>query len=618
MSVSSSIAIRDLASSYLARIEQRYNGMTRAARAANDAVQDVDVSDEYRRADTFIGRTIQRMRQFVDTQGEAERGARGVKSAWSGVPGIIRTAMGYLSLRAVTSLSDSVTSTTARLNLMNDGLQTTAQLQEQIMASANRARASYLETAQVVSKLGILAGKAFGSNTELIAFAELMNKNFVVGGAGAMEQASAMHQLTQAMASGRLQGDEYRSIIENAPLLARAIEDYMVNVRQAEGSMKDWASAGLLTADVIKEALFSSADEVEARFRQMPMTFSQVATLAGNALLKVFDPVIQTIGRGAQWIYDNWEGIAPVVYGVGAALLFYGGAAGLAAAQQAILNSALMASPLGWIAAGIAVVVGLAAMWIRANGGLRASWLTLTDAIQTGGENAVLFFYEMTHAGMTLSEHLILAFATAGVSVLNTLSRMKITGLQLVGGLVDGALTLLDKLPGVDLSGAIGGVGSWVDARVAETESKIDARYNELGGMERTFAANQNQRQADLTGRRRWYEERQTVRDRAIESARNDPAADSYLSSQDLMANNLNYIDEIGSIRDDVKISEDSLKLLRDVGMVRVIERGITMTPTFINNIENVNENADIDRITAQQISRLQEELAVSAAGVHA
>lgn len=128
-----------------------------------------------------------------------------------------------------------------------------------------------------------------------------------------------MYQLTQAMSSGRLQGDEYRSIIENAPLLASAIEDYMRNVQGAEGAMKDWAAEGLLTADVIKAALFTTADEVEARFNSMPMTWGQVWTQMGNVALKVLDPVL----TGINWLANNISIIAPLVLGRGGGRCLY-------------------------------------------------------------------------------------------------------------------------------------------------------------------------------------------------------------------------------------------------------------------------------------------------------
>jgi tape measure domain-containing protein len=247
----------------------------------------------------------------------------------------------------------------SRLSLIVDDGGSVQELENKIYASAQRSRANYQDTINTVSKLGLLAGKAFSGNDEIIAFQELMNKNFIIGGASAQEQASAMYQLTQAMASGRLQGDEYRSIIENAPLLAKAIEDYMVNVQGAEGTMKDWASEGMLTADVIKAALFSSADEIESRFENMPMTFGQVWTSIKNQALVQFQPILKKLNEIANseqfnrlaagvttalvvvsgivteifelvaavggFIYDNWSMIAPVVGAVTTALGIYAG-----------------------------------------------------------------------------------------------------------------------------------------------------------------------------------------------------------------------------------------------------------------------------------------------------
>lgn len=199
------------------------------------------------------------------------------------------------------------------------------ELNKKIYASAMRARAFYTDTAATISKLGLLAGDAFNSNDEMIAFTELMNKNFTIGGASTQEQSSAMYQLTQAMASGRLQGDEYRSIIENAPLLAKAIEDYMRNVQGAEGAMKDWSSEGLLTADVIKAALFSTADEVEERFAKMPMTWGQVWTMASNIAIRALNPLLSAIN----WVANNISVIGPAVLGLGRRLFGVSGSRAL-------------------------------------------------------------------------------------------------------------------------------------------------------------------------------------------------------------------------------------------------------------------------------------------------
>ncbi len=218
-------------------------------------------------------------------------GADAAGALWNKIKGVAVAAGGLFGAKQILGLSDQLTGAQARLNLIVDDGGSVAALEQKIMASAQRSRAGYLDTMQSVSKLGLLAGKAFSSNDEMIRFDELMNKNFVIAGASTSEQQNAMYQLNQAMASGRLQGDEYRSIIENAPLLAQSIEDYMRNVVKAEGTMKDWSSEGLLTATVIKNALFSSADEIEQRFAQMPMTGAQIWAQIKNAATEAFQPV---------------------------------------------------------------------------------------------------------------------------------------------------------------------------------------------------------------------------------------------------------------------------------------------------------------------------------------
>jgi putative tape measure domain protein len=278
---------------------------------------------------------------------------------------------------------------------------------------------------QTISKLGLQAGDAFNSNDELIRFTELLNKNFVIGGSSATEQAAAMYQLTQAMGSGRLQGDEYRSIIENAPMLAGAIEEYMRNVQGATGAMKDWSSEGLLTADVIKAAVFNSADEVEARFQQMPMTWGQVWTQMQNKAIAAFDPVLSKLNQvanserfetvtdgivsglatiaavagvvldllisGGSLVVDNWSWLEPIVWGLVAAFVAYNtvalitnglnaatalaegvkaaalamstGATFAATVAQYGLNAALLACPITWI---VLLIIALVAAFYAA------------------------------------------------------------------------------------------------------------------------------------------------------------------------------------------------------------------------------------------------------------
>ena len=183
---------------------------------------------------------------------------------------------------------DSLSQIEARLNSINDGSQTTEQLQSKIMAAANRSRGSYQDMADSVAKLNLLAADAFKSNDEAIAFAEQLNKMFVVSGASSQEASNAMYQLNQAMASGRLQGDEFRSIIENAPMLANVIAESM-GVSRAE--LKDLSSDGAITAGVIKKAMADCAADVNRQFEKMPMTFGQSMNLIQNEAAAKFQAV---------------------------------------------------------------------------------------------------------------------------------------------------------------------------------------------------------------------------------------------------------------------------------------------------------------------------------------
>jgi tape measure domain-containing protein len=198
------------------------------------------------------------------------------------------TIGGLAAIKKGMDLSDEVVNTTSRLNFMNDGLQTTQEMQEKIYQAAERSRGSYLGMQQAVAKLGQMAGEAFTSNDEIIGFTELLNKSFKIGGAGAQEQAGAMLQLTQAMASGRLQGDEFTSISENAPLIAQALTKYL-GISKAE--LKKLSSEGVISSDIIKAAMFDMAEEINTKFADMPRTFGDVMTSMKNNALLAFQPM---------------------------------------------------------------------------------------------------------------------------------------------------------------------------------------------------------------------------------------------------------------------------------------------------------------------------------------
>lgn len=294
-----------------------------------------------------------------------QTGTQGAVNLVSQIGKLAAAAGAGIGIKKLIGLSDQMTSTTARLSFLVDDGGSVDELEAKIMASAQRSRAAYLDTASAVASMGSNAGAAFGSNDELIAFMEQVNKQFVIGGASAQGQSAAMLQLTQAMAAGALRGEELNSILENAPGIARAIEQYM---GIAEGSIKQYAQEGQVTAEVVKNALFSVADETNAKFESMPMTWAQVWTSMQNRALQTLDPILaklNALANSEQFnkvidgalnalgliaavattllnvvvtvggaVVDNWSIIAPLVIAAAGALgLYYGVVLALNVAQ---------------------------------------------------------------------------------------------------------------------------------------------------------------------------------------------------------------------------------------------------------------------------------------------
>lgn len=381
----------------------------------NHAVGNMDVqaaNEAYLRLSQTIGSTERYIRDNVDEQGrfnhEIEEGTDGANELMQTIKGAVAAYATIQTVSAALNLSDQLTSTTARLNLMNDGLQTTQDLQNMIFLSAERARGSYQATADAVSKLGLMAGDAFGSSEEIIAFMEQVNKQFRIAGTEAAGIDAAMLQLTQAMGSGVLRGEEYNSILEQAPNIIQAIADYM---EVPKGQLKDMAAEGQITADIVKAAMFAAADETNAKFESMPKTFSQIWTSFQNNALMAFQPVLQRMNEianseafqefvngaietlsvvsgitleifdllaaSAQLIADNWSWLSPIIYGVAGALAVYYGAQVIANTISTISKGVHVAMAVAQMvhAAATGTLTGATAAEIAAQNGLNAALL---------------------------------------------------------------------------------------------------------------------------------------------------------------------------------------------------------------------------------------------------
>ena len=253
-----------------------------------------------------LGRAADQQEMFNQKIREGQSAANSLKSAVLGVVG----GLGALAaVKKLVGLSDEMALTKARLDLMNDGLQTTAELQDMIYQAAQRSRGSYQVAADAVSKMGLMAGEAFNSNAELVAFVEQLNKQFALAGTEQAGIAAATTQLTQALGSGVLRGDELNSIFEQAPTIIQTIADYLdVPI----GQIRSMAAEGLITASTVKNAMLSAAAETNAKFESMPWTWGQVGIRVMNQLLKASQPLLNLINK----IANNWEKLEPIIMGV--------------------------------------------------------------------------------------------------------------------------------------------------------------------------------------------------------------------------------------------------------------------------------------------------------------
>lgn len=338
-----------------------FESMQQASGRAVDTAAIREAREEWAKAGTAFDAIEENIRNANNEQQKFNNSIRGGSNSANGLLSIIKkvaiAAGGIAGINKVLNISDELASTKARLNLLVDDGGSVEALEQKIMASAQRSRSVYFDTASAVAKLGLNAGNAFGGNMDqVIAFMEQVNKQFVIGGATAQEQSNAMIQLTQAMAAGALRGEELNSILDGAPGIARAIEKYM---GIAEGSIKTVAQEGKVTAEVVKNAMFAMADETNAKFDSMPKTWAQIWAGMKNQALSMFAPILTKINQItnsskfqqvttalinglagvaniassvldilisiASVFVDNWGIIQPLVLGIAAAMLLYNG-----------------------------------------------------------------------------------------------------------------------------------------------------------------------------------------------------------------------------------------------------------------------------------------------------
>ena len=424
----------------------------------NRAVSNMDVwtaNNAYQRLSDTVENTERYIRDNVDEQGRFNRaiseGASNADNLTNTIKGAVAAYATVQTVGKALDLSDTLTSTAARLSMMNDGLQTTNDLQNMIYQSAERARGSYQATADAVSKLGTMAGDAFASSGEVVAFMEQVNKQFTIAGTSASGMDAAMLQLTQAMGSGVLRGEEYNSILEQAPNIIETIATYL---DVPKGKLKEMAAQGVITADVIKAAMFAAADETNAKFEAMPKTFGQIATSFRNTALMAFQPVLSklnaiansasfqqfvsgvaagaaTIAEGLLMVVellmsifsvvsDNWPIISPIIYSIAAALALYYGYLMLVRTAEIV-------------GTGIKAALALASYAHAAATGTEASATAAATAAQLGFNTALL---ACPITWIVLAVMALVALFFAAIAAVNKFAGTTLSAIGIVSGAI--------------------------------------------------------------------------------------------------------------------------------------------------------------------------------------
>lgn len=698
----------DNANAELEQLRMQLNQAIQEQNSLNQAMQNMDVSaanDAYLRLSQTVGNTERYIRDNVDEQGRFNQEiSAGTQQANELTNTIKRAVAAYVSIQSVgkaLNISDELVQTTSRLNMMNDGVQTTAELVNMVYAAAQDARGSFSQMADVVARFGNNAKDAFSSSEEVVAFADLIQKQMTIAGASTQEAANAELQLSQALGSGVLRGDELNSIFEQAPNLIQNIADYLdVPI----GKIREMAADGELSADVVKAAIFSAADDINSKFNEMPMTWGQIWQSMQNTALIAFQPVLQRLNdlanseafqtfiQGAieamatlanillnvfevaasvgAFIGDNWSIIAPIIYGVIAALGAYLAIMGIVNAITAIsaaidatkaaadalaagqtflwtvqqygLNAALAACPITWII--VLIIALIAIIFAVCNAIAKMTGIANSGfGVITGGVNVVIQFFKnlgltvanialgIGNAIAALASNMMTAFHNAICNVQSWFYNLLSTALSVI----EGICSALNKLPFVEFD--YSGISSAADDYAAkaseaagnkEDYQSISDAFNE--GFT-TFDAFQDGWASDaFNAGAAWGD---GIADKVSNFSLSDvfgqtdiPNVGDYTSGfNDAIANSGvgdsigNIDDNTGKIKDSLDVTEEDLKYLRDIAEQEAINRFTTAEINVdMSGMQNtVNSGDDIDGFMTKLTDSVNEAVDNMTEGVH-
>lgn len=681
----------DRANTQMLRLKGQIQQAAQVQQGLTRAMNNMDISDvnaDYIQLTNNINAAQDSIRQNAQEQENFNQVInQGTINANNLTQTLKRMAATYISiqgLQKVIGLSDQLASTNAKLDMMNDGMRTTEELQDMIYVSAQRSRGSYLDMANSVAKLGNLAKDAFGSTEEVVAFSEQLNKQFILAGASTTEIKNATLQLTQALSSGVLRGDELNSIFEQAPTIIQSIADYMgVPI----GQIRELASQGEITADIVKNAMFAAADETNAKFESMPKTFEQIGQSIQNTAIMAFEPVFTRLNEVANssefqelvdslcqsfaflagvavevldllitmggFVADNWAVIGPLIGSAVTALLLYNAALkiyntyqrishtleAISAARKAFktgatlaeaaateyatgaqvgLNAAMLACPVMWIIAAILLVIAaITILIVKINefGDESTSAIEkVCGAFAVAGAFIGNLFVSVINFVIDYFVNLwnfiaIFAnfFANAFTDLPGAAARAFFDFIDLALAGIQALASAIDMLFGSGFADSVAGwrsnLDSWVTEKFGEGEvvmEKKNAQDYYLEGFDYEDAWNKG---VELGGR--------------FGGNSNIPSIDQY-GDFDYSSYLTDISDDMGDIKDELGVSEEDLKYLRDIAEQEAINRFTTAEITIEQtNHNNVSGNMDLDGVIIGLTNAVSEAAGMITEGVH-
>lgn len=616
MALSNTVQLRDGMSNVLSRIasnlsavNDRFERMQNLTEQAAPTGLYSQFNSELTGVREELTRTVSEVEELRSSMTSAQPPA---ESLTASLKKLGATFLGSKLVSGIVSMSDEMTQTTARLNLMNDGLQSTADLQELIYQSAMRSRGAYNATADAVAKMGLLAGDAFSSNQETIAFVEQLNKQFKIAGTSAEGQAAAMLQITQAMGSGVLRGEELNSVFEQAPTIIQSIADYLgVSV----GEIRSMAQEGELTASIVKSALLSSAEETNRKFNEIPLTWSDVWTQASNMAVMSLQPLLEAIN----WVANNIEVIGPLVLAAAAAFALFAVAANwtkicaaatkaLTAAQK-MLNAVMSLNPIVLIIGSIIILIGVIAAYINYTNRAKNETTSAVGVICGLFAMAGAFVYNMFYLPVYNVIADLINFL--GNVFQHPIASIEILFLQLsqyVVGVIRGMVRTIEKLinliPGVKIN-ITSGLDTFYDSYI----DRIQKIKDQSGWTEYVKHKEKIEYSTAYANGYNWGANLQNNISEKLGLDLPDDPATGLLS---------NIADNTAQIADDVSVSSDDIKLLRDIAERQVINKYTTAEiKVEMVNHNNISNEMDLDGVVNLLEAKVTEALVTSAEGVH-